>query len=184
MSSYIEKNFGKLLKKNLIAIILAMQSKMSANNAEVLEEIRKVSSKFDIMQSDLVVTKKVISELPSGLLNMKHKAWVSAKYLRGESLEVACIPKEVEQKDLEGKMQSVLEKIGYKVDPDNIEDYHRLSKKSDNIIITFSRRKDCQHLFRVKKYLQSLNLDLDFRGEKKLCKSEFMSTLSDVIVQK
>ena len=41
MSSYTEENLGKLLKKDLIAIILAMQSKMSANSDEVLEEIRK-----------------------------------------------------------------------------------------------------------------------------------------------
>ena len=37
MSSYTEENFDKLLKKDLIAIVLAMQSKMSVNNAEVLE---------------------------------------------------------------------------------------------------------------------------------------------------
>ena len=41
MSSYTEENLGKLLKKDLIAIILAMQSKMPANSDEVLEEIRK-----------------------------------------------------------------------------------------------------------------------------------------------
>ena len=48
----------KLLKKDLIAIALAMQSKMSANSAEVLEEIRKLNSKFDILQSDLLVKKR------------------------------------------------------------------------------------------------------------------------------
>ena len=39
----------KLLKKDLIAIVLAMLSKMSANKAEVLEEIRKLNSKFGIL---------------------------------------------------------------------------------------------------------------------------------------
>ena len=34
MPSYTEENLDKLLKKDLIAIILAMQSKMSANNAK------------------------------------------------------------------------------------------------------------------------------------------------------
>ena len=48
----------KLLKKGLIAIVLAIQFKMSANNAEVLEEITKLNSRFDILQSDLLVTKK------------------------------------------------------------------------------------------------------------------------------
>ena len=34
MSSYTEDNLNKLLKKDLIAIILVMQSKTSADNAE------------------------------------------------------------------------------------------------------------------------------------------------------
>ena len=58
MSSYTEENVDKLLKKDLIAIVLAMQSKMSASNAEVLEEIRKLNSKFDILQSEFLVKKK------------------------------------------------------------------------------------------------------------------------------
>ena len=60
MSSYTEKNLNNLLKKDLIAIVLAMQSKMSANSAEVLEEICKLNSKFDILPSDLLVTKTYI----------------------------------------------------------------------------------------------------------------------------
>ena len=48
-----------------------MQSKMSADNAEVLEEIRKLNIKFDIMQSDVVVTKKMNLELSSRLVNME-----------------------------------------------------------------------------------------------------------------
>ena len=48
-----------------------MQSKMSADNAEVLEEIRKLNIKFDIMQSDVVVTKKMNLELSSRLANME-----------------------------------------------------------------------------------------------------------------
>ena len=58
MSSYTEENVDKLLKKDLIAIVLAMQSKMSASNAEVLEDIRKLNSKFDILQSEFLVKKK------------------------------------------------------------------------------------------------------------------------------
>ena len=66
-------------------------------------------------------------------------------------------------------MLSVLEKVGCKINPDNIEDCHRLSKKSDNVIIKFSRRKDCQHVLRVKKDLRNLNLeDLGFHGENKI----------------
>ena len=146
-----------------------MQPAMSANSAEVLEEIRKLNSKFDILQSDLLVTKKVNSELSSRLVNMKRQCWANAQYLSRECFEVVIIPREVEQKDFEGKVLSVLEKVGCKIDPDNIEGCHRLSKKSDNIIIKFSSRKDCQHVLRVKKDLRNLNLeDLGFHGENKI----------------
>ena len=169
MSLYTEENLDKLLKKDLIAIALAMQSKISANNAEVLEQIRKLNSKFDILQSDLLVTKKVNSELSSRLVNIEHQCWANAQYSIRECLEVVGIPKEVEQKDLEGKVLSILEKVGCKVDSDNIEDWHRLSRKRDNVILKFSRRKDCQHVFRVKRDLRNLNMeDLGFYGENKI----------------
>ena len=82
MSSYTEENLDKLLKKDLIAIALAMQSKMSASNAEVLEEICKLNSKFDILQTEFLMTKKVNSELSSRLVNTECQCWANAQYLR------------------------------------------------------------------------------------------------------
>ena len=73
MSSCTEENLDKLLEKDLIVIVLAMQSQMSANSAEVLEEIRKLNSKFNILQPDLLVTKEVNSELSSRLVNMERQ---------------------------------------------------------------------------------------------------------------
>ena len=47
MSSYTEENLDKLLKKDLIAIILALQSKIFADNDEVLKQKRKLNSKLN-----------------------------------------------------------------------------------------------------------------------------------------
>ena len=66
---------------------------------------------------------------------MECQNWAITKSSKRECLEVVGIPREVEQKDLEGKMLSVLEKVGCKIDRDNIGDCHWLSKKSDNVII-------------------------------------------------
>ena len=82
---------------------------------------------------------------------MERQCSANAQYLRRECLEIIGIPKEVEQKDLEGKVLSVLEKVSCKIDRGKIEDSHQLSKKSNNFIIKFSRRKNCQHVLRVKK---------------------------------
>ena len=98
MSLYTEKNLDKLLKKDLIAIVLVMQSKRSANSAEVLEEIRKLNSKFNILQPDLLVTKEVNSELSSRLVNMERQCWTNAQYSSRECLEVVGIPRELDRK--------------------------------------------------------------------------------------
>ena len=159
----------KLLKKDLIAILLSMQSKMSANSAEVLEKIRKLNSKCDIFESDLLVTKKVNLKLSSRLVNMEGQRWANATYSWGECLEIVVIPKEVEQKDLEGKVMLVLEKVGCEIDLGNIADCHQLIKKSDNLIIKYSRRKGCQHVLRFKKDIRNYSLEnLGFQGENKI----------------
>ena len=49
MPSCTEENLDKLLKKALIAIIPAMQSRLSVANAEGLEEISKLKSEIDLV---------------------------------------------------------------------------------------------------------------------------------------
>ena len=78
---------------------------MSATaNKEVLEDIGKLSRNFEKMQSDLLTTKTVSSELLSRPGNMERQCWANAQYSRRECLELVGIPKEVKQKDLEGKV--------------------------------------------------------------------------------
>ena len=79
---------------------------------------------------------------------------VNVQYSRRKYLEVVDIPKEVEQKDLKGKVLLALEKVSYKIDPDNIEDCHRLSKESANVIIKFSRIVTTP--FRLKRICETL----------------------------
>ena len=85
---------------------------------------------------------------------MERQCWTNAQYSRRECLEVVAFSREVEQKDLEGKVLSLLKKVYCKTDPDNIKDCHRLSKKSDNVMIKFPRRKVFQHVLWVKKDLR------------------------------
>ena len=68
-------------------------------------------------------------------------------------MEVIGIPKTIESNDLE---HTVCNSIGFDIEEDRIEACHRLTK-SDRTIVTFSRRKDCQHLMRIKKGLKDLN---------------------------
>ena len=68
---------------------------------------------------------------------------------------VIVFPKRVESKDLEHIACKVFNSIGFGIEEDRIEACHWLTK-SDHAI-KLSRRKDCQHLMRIKKGLKDLN---------------------------
>ena len=70
------------------------------------------------------MTKKVETHLSSMLVNMERQCLANAQCSKRECLEVVGIPIEAEQKDLEGKVLSVLEKVDCKIDPANIDDCH------------------------------------------------------------
>ena len=58
--------------------------------------------------------------------------------------EVAGIPRQVDDKNLETKVMAIFQKIGCTIDPTFIDDCHRLSKNNERVIVKFARRKDCK----------------------------------------
>ena len=99
---------------------------------------------------------------------MERQCWANAQYSRRECLEVAGIPRQVDDKNLETKVLSIFQKIGCTIDPTFIDDCHRLRKNNDRVIVKFTRRKDCKQILKVKKDLRNLDMeDLDLpRGTK------------------
>ena len=77
-------------------------------------------------------------------------------------MEVIGIPKSVESQDLKHVVCKVFNSIGFNIGEDTIQVCHRLTKPG-RTIVSFSRRKDCQHLIRIKKGLNDLNpINLSF----------------------
>ena len=72
-------------------------------------------------------------------------------------LEVAGIPESVKQNELEDKVLRIFKKVGCDIPSDNIEAWHCVGRHN-NAIIKFSKRKDCQQIFSVKKDLRKLDM--------------------------
>ena len=54
--------------------------------------------------------------------------------------------------------------------PELIDDFHGLGKKNDQVIVKFTRRKDCKQVLQVKKGLKDLTADgLDLPWVTKIC---------------
>ena len=69
------------------------------------------------------------------------------------------IPRQVDGKHLETKVQSIFQKVDCTIAPEFIDGCHRLGKNNDRVIVKFTRRKDCKQVLQVKKDLKDLTAD-------------------------
>ena len=173
MASHTNDSLDKLPKQDLIPIVLSLLSKLDeANNeanSKVLEEVRNLSDAITKLSSELYITKNVNTLLSSRLVTLERPFWANAQYSRRECLDIVGIPREVSGEVLEEKVLNIFDKIGCSISPDHIESCHRISKKSDTVIVKFSRRKDRQQVWQVKKDLQKMKMeDFDLPGSGKL----------------
>ena len=124
MSQYTEEALDKMLKRELIPIVLSLQNKITEDNNAMLQEIRKFNDNFAKFQAELVVTKRVNSELCKRIVAVERQCWANAQYSRKECLEVAGIPRQVDDKNLIKKVLSIFQRIGCTIDPTFIDDCH------------------------------------------------------------
>ena len=73
----------------------------------MLQEMRKFNDNFAKLEAELVVNKRVNSELCKRIVTMERQCWVNSQYPRRECLEVAGIPRQVDEKNLEKKVLSI-----------------------------------------------------------------------------
>ena len=166
MPQYTEESLDKLLKRELIPIVLSLeeqnrslQSRMSEVNNEVVEEMRKFNENFSKLQSELSIAKRVNTELTKRIVTLERQCWANAQYSRKECVEVVGIPRQVDDKHLEAKVLSIFQKVGCTIAPEFIDDCHRLGKNNDRVIVKFTRRNDCKQVLQVKNDLKDLTAD-------------------------
>ena len=128
----------------------------------MLVEIRKLNEFFSRLQAEesrFFVTKQVNTLLSSRLVSIGRQCWLHAQYSRRECLDIVGIPSEVEADALEEKVVVICEKLRCNIPTERIEACHRISKKNPIVIVKFSRRKDCQQVWDVKRDLQKIKME-------------------------
>ena len=124
MSQYTKEALDKTLKRELIPIVLSLQNKITEDNNAMLQGMRMFNHNFAILQAELVVTKRVNSELCKRIVTVERQCWANAQYSRRECPEVAGTPRQVHDKNLETKVLSIFQKISCTIDCTFIDDCH------------------------------------------------------------
>ena len=79
MPQYKEEALGKILKRELIPIVLSLQNKITEDKNAMLQEMHKLNDKFAKLQAELVVTKRVNIELCKRIVTMERQCWANAQ---------------------------------------------------------------------------------------------------------
>ena len=129
MSKHTEETLDKLLKKDLILIVLSQQTEVDVAISEVMYQIRKFNENLEKLQSELIAAEQVNSVLSESLVSMERQLWANAQYSRHDCLELVSVRRSVSDGDLEEKVLKIVEKFGCPIEGNNIEACHRISKK-------------------------------------------------------
>ena len=169
MATYTNESLEKVNKRDMINLVLCLQSKLDEANNRVFEEVRKLSDAFLKLQFELAVLLQVNSLLANRLTNVVRQCWEIAQYSRREFLDVVGIPSEVGADVLEEKVLNIFDKFGCDIPPEEIEACHRISKTISIVILKFTKKKDFQQVWSVTRDLQKIKMeDVNLPGQNKL----------------
>ena len=156
-----EATLRKLGKEELTKLALDYQSKTDSTLSSIndfkadLSELRRHYKK---LESEVLVTKQVNTKLCDLMKLLEHQCWANKQYSRRECLEISGVPESVSDKDLEGKVLNVFQKIDIEVHPDNIEACHWVKCNAGPKKVKMSRRKDAYKIRKAKKKMKGLDL--------------------------
>ena len=78
MAALTEESLNKLNKPDLLALVVRLRSQMDSINSGLVAELRKMREGFDLIKSDLNVTKKMNTLLSDRLQTIKNHCWANA----------------------------------------------------------------------------------------------------------
>ena len=106
-----------------------------------MSELRKY---YEKLESVLVVTKEKDIKLCDKMKFLEHQCWSNEQYSRRECLEISGFPEFITEKNLEGKVLDLFQKIDIEVHPDDTGACRWVKSNAGpkKVIIKMSRRKD------------------------------------------
>ena len=146
-----EATLRKLGKEELIKLALEYQSKFDSTLSSINDikaDLSELRRHYEKLKSELLVTKQVNTKLCDQMELLECQCWANKQYSRCECLEISGVPESVSDKDLEGKVLNLFQKIDIEVHPDNIEACNWVESNAGpkKVIIKMSRRKDADKI--------------------------------------
>ena len=151
-----------LLRKQLLEKLEKMkadsQKEIELLKAESLDQMKLYDKRFEILESQIYVTRRVNEELVTRIGQIEKNSYRNSQYSRRECIEISGIPAEIDNKSLENTALEIIARSGVNVSNENVEGCHRIGKNNATIL-KFSRRKDCYATLKVRKEISNMKFD-------------------------
>ena len=131
------------------------------------------TAKYNMMNSELAVVKKVNSLLINNISTLERNQLNSSQYHRRQMIEINPISPSISDANLEQSVCDALSLIGSKISPENLQSCHRM--KADTVFVLFKDRKLCNKVYFNRNNLKGKEAklkELGFSG--KLYVSDFL----------
>ena len=139
---------------------MGYQQKYDVTLDKITKELAELRKSYNKLESDLAITKPVNKPFRNPIVKLERQSWSNAQYSRQETLEVSGIPENIDKRELEGKVFTVLSKLDINIDLANAVASHSLksNKKGKKTILKSSKRKDSDEIRRVSSKLKTTDL--------------------------
>ena len=118
MPGFSEEALRKLNKDRFIAIIQEQDVKHERHEEHMenlVAEIRKLTSSFAKLESELAISKNITTALSGRLVQMERQCCANAQYSWRECVELVGIPSSVHQNQLEDSVSKIFDKPNYNI---------------------------------------------------------------------
>ena len=146
------------LRENLETMKADSQKQIELLKIESQNQIKLYDERFEIMESQIQVIKRVNDELVTRIGQIEKNCYRNSQYSRRECIEISGIPADIENKSLENTALEIISRAGVNVHNENVEGCHRIGRNNATIL-KFSRRKDCYATLKVRKEISNMKFN-------------------------
>ena len=122
-----EDTLKALNKTQLIDLFLKMEDQINFTIDSLMTETKGLNNSFKRLESDVKFKQTRNNNFLKQLENTERQCWANAQYSSCEYIEVICIPKTIESKDLEHTGCKIFNRIGFDTGEDRIDACHQLN---------------------------------------------------------
>ena len=111
----------KQLLENLETMKADSQKQMELLKAESLNQMKLYDKRFDILESQIHVIRRVNEELVTRIGQIEKNSYRNSQYSRRECIEISGIPADIDNKSLENTALDIIARAGVNVPNENVD---------------------------------------------------------------